>query len=237
MRSSPSARRPRRGVTALEILIALGIFALVSIFLWRALGMALEGSRKAEWRTSAERNLESVAHFLREELARANHLLARTPGSGGEVHLPRFSAVWLSEGGQAVRFRCFEPDQEVAGDPAEMDPDEFDQDQVFVGVREKNLVLVRRGVLEGDLTRTLLQKVSVLQFEAESDFGRHGVTRGVLKLTAEIRDPKSPQFLRRSWTFSLAVPVFDEARPPQMQFVPAPGIARPLPEAETSESD
>lgn len=218
-----TGRRARRrpGLGALELLLALGAALLVMGLAGAVVSLVGRSGARAAWSAEAERKLESAVHVLRGELERANHLIAREPGTG-RLHDPRLSAVWVIEDGKGIAFRCFANDQEVA-DPADLDPESLVQDRVRVVLRGRELVFLRRGRLSPAETRVLLTDVDRVAFVPIPGKG----PGGGLELEVVLGDARSGLTVARKLGFGLHVPALVE----EPEAAPAPGKApaRPLP--------
>ncbi len=191
----------RRGFTVLEMVLAGVVLLLVVGLLWTGLGALGRGAARAEWTSEASRRVEVLAHRLREEAGRANHLLAVTPDRL-RVHDPVLSAVWVLEGGKALAFRVFEPDQALE-DPSTMEVERLRQDRVLFALRDRELVMVRRGDLEPEATEVLVRDVDRLEFRAEGAGAEGSLGRGVLAVDLELlRTQDGTRYSRR-----LSVPV------------------------------
>lgn len=224
--------RPRHGLTVIETLLAAGVLLLVLGLLWAALDLVLRGTGKAEWLGAAERRFESFSHVLGEELRRANHLITAEPG-GRRVHDPRFSAVWIGEGGQTLAFRIFRSDQEVA-DPADLDVEQLVQERVFFLFREGRVVYRRTGGQEPEETRVLLEDVAELHFTAQGSYQTQGPLGGLLAVRVRLRRPGTETGLVRELSCRASVPVLVEgAAPAEDDFLPPPSLD-PSPRAQSS---
>lgn len=212
--------RRRRGLTTLEILFASGLTVMAVGLLWAALSLVLRGAGRAEWTARAERGLEAFTRVLEDELRRANHLVTTSPG--GQLHDPRFSAVWILEGGQDLRFRIFEPDQPVA-DPTTLQLEGLRQDQVAFLDREGRLVYTRRGDLEEEDTRVLLEDLAEVNFSPGSPYEDRGLLGGLLKVRVVLRQRRGQAHMEREMTLPVGVPVVVVGEVPEgVELLPPP---------------
>lgn len=222
------SRAPRRGLTTLEILLASGLTVMAVGLLWAALSLVLRGTGRAEWMARAERGLEAFTHVLEDELRRANHLVTASPD--GQLHDPRFSAVWITEDGRGLRFRVFEPDQAVA-DPARVDLEALRQDRVAFLAREGRLVYLRRGDLEEEDTRALLRDLAEVNFSPGSPYEDRGLLGGLLKVQVVLRQERGAARMERELMLPVGVPVVVAGEEPEgVALLPPPQAA----EAPTS---
>jgi hypothetical protein len=188
--------------------------------LWAALSLVLRGTGRAEWTARAERGLEAFARVLEDELRRANHLVTTSPG--GALHAPRFSAVWVLEDGGVLRFRVFEPDQAVA-DPARLPLEELLQDRIAFLAREGRLVYMRRGDLEEEDTRVLLEDLAEVNFSPGSPYEDRGLLGGLLRVRVVLRQSRGEARMEREMTLPVGVPVVIVGETPQgVELLPPP---------------
>lgn len=214
MRAVAASARPgaRRGLTVVEVLVALCLLTSVLGFLLFAMVSAGRGAARAEWEVAQTRKLEAFEHVLSQELARANHLI--TLGSdGATLNDPRFSACWVLEGGRAVSFRVFQPDQ-VAADPYRVDLAGLKQDQVLFALREDELVFVRKGGLTEPVVRVLLTDVRTLRFSPGREVRAEGMLDGLLRVEVEVRPDEGSATVRRELALPVGVPVLVEGLVP-----------------------
>lgn len=230
MRSSPSRVHPRgrHGVTLLEVLLASAIMLVVLGLLWAGLRLVLRGAGAAEWRAQAERDFEAFSHVLREELRRANHLIATAPGTD-RIHDPRYAALWIDPGGEGIAFRVFQADQEVE-DPLQVDPEELIQDRVWFRLQGSGLVYRREGQLEPDQQRLMLEDLAGVNFSAGSSYRDMGPLGGILEVEVRMQRPRYPTQLVRELSVRVGVPVLVvDVVPEGVDFLPPPEGGPELP--------
>lgn len=202
------------------MLLASGLTVMSVGLLWAALSLVLRGTGRAEWTARAERGLEAFSRVLEDELRRANHLVTTSPG--GRLHDPGFSAVWILEEGKGLSFRVFQPDQSIA-DPARLDIEGLLQDRISFLEREGRLVYMRRGDLEEEETRVLLEDLAQVNFSPGSPYEDRGLLGGLLKVRVLLRQPRGAARMEREMTLPVGVPVVVAGAAPEgVELLPPP---------------
>jgi hypothetical protein len=107
-----------------------------------------------------------------------------------------------------VSFRVFQSDQEVK-DPSSQDVEALAQDRIYFLLREGQLVYLRRGNLDPEETRVLLENVHEANFSAGSSYKNTGALGGLLRVTLRMLQPGGATQLVREIGIPVGIPVLE----------------------------
>src|SRR5512137_3061278 len=98
-------RKNQKGLSLIEILVVITIFAILGIVIARSIILSLQGSQKSTGLVAVRENLDFATSIIERQLRNANSVTSACPVGGIQVN----PLVYVDQNGNSSSFACVAP--------------------------------------------------------------------------------------------------------------------------------